>query len=103
MLIGPTTAATNSNVSERHAPLSFVPIPICGDRISLVRVIRSDGEMGNVDDEYADSMLTSPGRLMAAGAAGALNAVTAEGVVTTRAVNRLVAVRMVFMVVLSLG
>ena len=59
--------------------------------------------MGNVDDEYADSMLTSPGRLMAAeGAAGALNAPTEEGVVTTRAVNRVAAVRMVFMVVLSL-
>ena len=55
--------------------------------------------MGNVDDEYAASMLTSPGRLMAADAAGALNAPTEEGVVTTRAVNRLVAVRMVFMVV----
>ena len=63
--------------------------------------------MGNVDDEYADSMLTSPGRLMAeaaaVGAAGAENAPTEEGVVTIRAVNRVVvAVRMVFMVVLSL-
>ena len=78
-------------------------MPICGDSTSLVRVIRSDGEMGNVDDEYADSMLTSPGRLMAVGAAGALNAPTADGVMTTRAVNKVVvAVRMVFMVVLSL-
>lgn len=59
--------------------------------------------MGNVDDEYASSMLTSPGRLIVVvGAAGAENAPTEEGVVTTRAVNRVVAVRMVFMVVLTL-
>lgn len=65
-----------------------------------MRVIRLDGEMGNVDDEYASSMLTSPGRLIVVGAAGAENALTVDGTVTTRAVNRVVAVRMVFMVVL---